>query len=786
MQVFKMKKLIILLLIIYSATLFAQDKYSIRGKILNEEGNPAVSATVQLHSLPDSTLIDGTFSQGDGSFNIEAGKGSYYIHITFLSYKDKFTESFTLDSDKAMGEIELETSSIMTDDVEVEAERVYMQNDLDKRVFNVSKDPSSLGKNASDILDNLPSVTVDVEGNVSLRGSENVRILIDGKPSGLVTNDPEALRQMMGEMIERVEVITNPSAKHDAEGDVGIINIVLKKERKKGFNAGFQVKSGYPDNYGVSANGNYRYGFINLFGSFGIDYRKSPGEGSVVQDFYQYDMISMTKTDRDQERGGLGSNIRLGTDIYLNENNILTFAGMYQFGDRNNISELQYRDFLEDGSLYQTVDRTDEEAEEKNDVEFDLSYTRKFKGKDHELVADAKFIQDKDLEESDIIEQNLTFDQNDIEQRTSNLEFERDQIYQMDYTYPFSEDGIFETGAKAMLRKIDNDYWVKENEGGEWNYKDGFNNNFLFYENIYAAYASYGNRLSNFGWKLGMRTEYSDITTELRKTDYYNNRGYLDLFPTAHFTYKLTDAHSLQTSYSRRIDRPYFRHLMPFSNYTDSRNRFGGNPDLEPEYIDSYEAGYLLNKVKGSFLVSGYYRLGRGEISRVTYVDDNGLTRIEPRNIGNEHALGGEFNISYDPFDWWSLNTNVNIYRSYVEGNQAVDNLNSRSWTWQGRFDSKVKLPFDIEFQLKFNYRAPREMPQGRRLAVWHMDFGLKKDLLDNKMTVSLNGRDVFNTRKWRIEIDDELFEFDRHMQWHSGQLLLTISYRFKNSGKNK
>jgi outer membrane receptor protein involved in Fe transport len=775
---------ILVFFVAISLSVFANENYVISGKVINENSEPAPSATVMLKSSKDSSVVTGTYSDSNGDFIINASSGSYFIEVTYISYEKYSSEVFSLNGDIDLDVIEIIPASFMTEDVIVQAEREMMEFKLDKRVINIDKDPRNKGKNASEILDNIPSVTVDVEGNISLRGSEGVRILVDGKPSTLISNDPEALRQLMGDMIDKIEVITNPSAKYDAQGDAGIINIVLKKEDRRGVNAGMELNTGTPDNHGISANANYRYDFFNFFGSFGLSWRKNPGEIYSYQQYLDNPSVAFTETNRDQVRGGFGSNIRIGSDIFLNQNNIITFAGMYRFGDRSNQSDIIYNDYDLQKILTGTQYRYDDESESKNDIEFDLGYKLQFDDEDHVLLADAKFMQDRDVEESEILHMNNNNTGIDVNQLSYNLEFEREQLYQLDYTYPFGKEGKIEAGGKADLRKIDNDYWVKELDETGWEFLGDYNNNFLYFENIYAAYFTAGNKYERFGWQTGLRAEYSDITTELLKTDYYNRRDYLDLFPTVHLSYKLNESNSLQASYSRRIRRPYFRMLMPFSSFSDSRNIWSGNPDLDPVYTDSYEAGVIFNGIKSSLLTSVYYRNSRGLMQRVTRVDEDGITRISPFNIGTEDAYGIEGNFSYDPFEWWTLSNNVNFYRSIISGNENVYDLSSDAWTWNNRLTSKIKLIYNIDFQLNFNYYAPREVPQGDIEEIWYVDFGISKDFLNNKMTVILSGNDIFDTRRRRMMTYGDDFIFEQNYNWHSGYFTLSFSYRFNQAKK--
>lgn len=773
-------KYILFALVLSSTLLTAQTKYKISGTVIDDNKQPQIGASVALHSAKDSSIITGGITKIAGKFSFEAQQGEYYARVTSIGMEPKIVSPISLNDDIDLGTITIEQSSVLTEEIVVTEEKQLMELKLDKRVYNVNKDATNIGRNGSEILDNIPSVNVDPEGNVSLRGSGNVQILLNGKQSGLVSNDPESIKQLMGEMIEKIEIVTNPSARYDAQGEVGIINIVLKKEQEAGFNGNFSVRTGYPHNHAFTMTSNYRSDMMNLFGTVGINYRRAPGSSTTDQYFFDYDTFNYTNTELDRLRGGLGANLQIGSDFFFDGGNTLTFAGNYRFGDRENNSEIVYTDYLPNGEVYRISNRDDDEMESKNDIEFNLTYEKIFDGnKDHKLLFDSRFEQDKDIEESNIFESGDQID--DIVQRSYNLEFERNQLYQLDYIYPFSKDGKFEAGAKANLRKIDNDYWVKEKVGDEFEFLDGFNNNFVYYENIIAAYVMAGNQMEQFGWQLGVRSEYSDITTELLRTDYRNQRDYLNFFPSAHFNYKLDLQHSLQASYSARIQRPWFRRLMPFSSFTDSRNIWGGNPDLNPEYSDSYELGYLFNWESGSILSNVYYRHSTDIIQSVAYIDSTGLTQIRPANAGIQDSYGVEFNLSNDITDWWSTNANFNLFASTITGNSSVYNLNSEYFSWNTRLSSKMKFA-GFNFQTTFAYRAPEDTPQGENLSMWWLDFGLSKDILDNNATLTLSGNDIFSTRRRRSIVNGETFYRESDFQWRAGQVTLTFSYRINQA----
>lgn len=776
---------IIAFLMLFANILVAQSTFNITGEIIDTEKLPQIGASVALHSIKDSSIVTGGVTKAGGKFNFSAPSGSYYIRISSVGMEPKLIKSINLTDNLNLGTITLKESSVITDELVVTGEKEIMQLKLDKRIYNVNKDASNIGRNGAEILDNIPSVNVDPDGNVSLRGSGNVQILLNGKQSGMVGNDPQSIRQLMGDMIDKIEIITNPSARYDAQGEVGIINIVLKKKQEAGYNGNFEVRAGYPANHSLSVSSNYRSDMMNVFGSIGVNYRNSPGSGNTDQTFYDFDTFNFTNTDLDRNRKQLGTNLTLGSDFYLNEGNTITFSGNYRYGDQDNLSTILYTDKYPNGNIYRLTNREDDEKAFKNDLELNLTYEKVFDdNKEHTLKIDTRYEQNKDIENSDISESNtLTTDK--LIQKSYNLELERNQVYQLDYVLPFSQDGKFEAGAKANLRKINNEYWVKDKVGEEFEFLNGFNNNFIYHENIIAAYTMLGNQIDAFGWQLGVRSEYSEITTELEKTDYKNQRDYINFFPSAHFNYKLDLQNSLQASYSSRIQRPWFRRLMPFSSFTDSRNLWGGNPDLNPEYTDSYEVGYLLNWASGSILSNLYYRHSTDIIQSVTYIDTNGYTQIRPSNIGVRNSYGVEFNLSNDITDWWNTNANFNLYSSKITGNESVYNLNSNYFSWNLRFASKMKV-LGTNFQTTVNYRAPEDTPQGRTLSMWWLDFGLSADILDNNGTLTLSGQDIFSGRVWRSVVNGETFSRESDYQWRSGQVTLTFSYRINQTKKRE
>lgn len=757
--------------------------YTISGRIVDNQNTAVPFANAAVYSNLDSTLVGGAASDMNGFFSVTLKPGNYYLKISFLSYQEKEIPNINLVNENIdVGIVMLEPDSRLLEAVEIEGERSQMELQLDKRVFNVGSDLSSSGGNAADILNNVPSVNVEVDGTVSLRGNENVRILINGKPSGLTSRDPDALRHLQANLVERVEVITNPSSRYEASGEVGIINIVLKKNQENGLNGTFTGVLGHPDFIGGSYSLNLRRKKINLFSSYGADYRKSPGYSTLYQRFD--DENKETFQDGDRSRSELSHNLMGGLDYFINDKNTITGSIMYNFGDGLNASTLTYNDYV-NGEPAGTMIRTDRESEDEENIEAAFNYKREFERKDQALTADFQYNKRKDGETSDLrqIENGET-----TLQRAENIGVDNNWFFQTDYVHPFGTDGKAEAGLRTTTRTIDNKYSLEElNPEGTWEVFPAFNDNLIYTEKIHAGYIMAGNKFNKLSIQAGLRGEYSDIRTELTETGDINPRKYFNLFPSVNLGYEINKNKTLQLSYSKRINRPHFRELMPFSNFSDSRNYFQGNPNLNPEYTHAFEGGYLLNWDKGSFLSSAYYRHRVGDIQRVVQVENDSTTRVFPINVGTTNAYGLEVNFSYTVGKWWDINSSANFYRAMTTGQYLEQPLDNDTYAFHARTTSKMKLSEGFEFQTSFFYRGPRRTSQGRSLASYSLDLALAKDILKGKGTITANVRDLLNTRKRRsiTEIEEDNYYAESSSQWAPRQIRLTFTYRL-NQMKNK
>lgn len=766
---------------VLSAAAQSDDEYVITGTVVDENNAPVPFANAALYNRADSALVTGAVSTAEGKFRIPVGPGKYYVKVTFLSYQEKTIPQVDVTSgDVDLGTIVLRPGEQLLEEVTVQSERSSMELYLDKRIFNVGKDLTNISGSASDILDNVPSVTVDVDGNVSLRGSENVRILINGKPSGLTgISTADALQQIQANLIESVEVITNPSSRYDAEGEVGIINIILKKEEREGVNGAVTVNAGHPDNYGGSFNLNFRKEKFNLFSSYGFRYRSSPGSGNSFQQFTEPDTSFTYFQENSRKRGGVSHTLIAGIDYFFNESSVLTGSVNYRRSDGLNKSWYTFRDFNENGTLIRTVARREREEEPEDNSEVALSFRKDYgTNHNHYLTADFKWIENVETEYSTFLETDDAAG-TQIDQRSSNTENERNVLFQTDFVKPFGARGKIEAGLKSTLRVIDNDFLVEQlTDESTWETVGEFDNRMIYTENIHAAYAILGNEINRFSYQFGVRGELTDVSVELSRENNTTYQNYFNVFPSSHLAYRIADNKTVQLSYTYRLSRPRFRDLMPFSNYSNNRTLFTGNANLKPEYTHSIEAGYLFDWESGSILSSVYYRHRSGVVNRITVVDSIGFNRIFPVNLSTQDAVGLEFNFNWDPTPWWRLTTNANFYRAVTKGQYEDQVLNADTYTLSTRTMSRITFLKKYDFQASWRYRAPRQTTQGRRRSHYAIDLGLSRDVLKGKGTVTLSVRDLFNTNKFREIVDNEDFYSESEFQWRARSVRLTFNYR--------
>ncbi|HLP35561.1 TonB-dependent receptor [Lacibacter sp.] len=767
---------------VLNAEVSAAQQFSISGFVKDEKGKPIALATVSVYKTADSAFLTATATDEKGRFSVIVNGGSYYFAVTFLSFQEKKLSNVVVsDKNINLGTIVLQEAVKLMSEIVVTSEKKLMELKLDKRIYNVSQDVSNVGANASEILANIPSVTVDPDGNVSLRGSEGVRILIDGKPSALTgLRSTDALRNLQGAMIERIEVITNPSSRYDAAGETGIINIILKKNKTRGFNGNFTGTVGYPSNFSGAYSINYRTQKMNLFSSFGSNYRQNPGNGSSSQKFSSADTSFVYNQRQNRTRRDFSVNFMAGIDYYISSNTTFTGSFLIDGGRENNLNKLFYEDLNSAGTLTRSTERTDDETATERDTELSLNLTKKFSGdKEREWTTDFKWTNSGEKESSDY-SQTFSDGTKPLSQRSGNPAYEDNLLLQTDYSHAFGKDGKFETGLKGTIRRITNEFLVEEQDvNGDWITLPAFDNNMEFTEQVYAVYGLLGNKIKDFSYQFGLRGELTMMRTGLIKTNEINDRRYANLFPSASLSYALDEKNTLQLSYSYRINRPNFRNLTPFADFSDDRVYFVGNPNLNPEFTHSMEAGHLLEWSSGSLLSGVYYRYKTGVVERIRIIDTvTGVSNIVPVNLSTQKELGIEMTFAVTAFSWWKINSTVNFFRAVANGMYEGTELNSETVSWTNRTTSRMTFFKDLDFQASVNYQSPRITTQGKTLAIYSIDLGLVKDVFKGKGTLTFNVRDLMNSRRRRTVVDIPGYYSNSDFLWRPRQMTLTLNFR--------
>ncbi len=767
-----MKRNIFLLLFVFQAAI-ALSQIQLKGKIVEESSNqPLEFATVIIMKLNSEEIVTGATTDAKGEFSLNIKPNSYDLKIEFIGFQSYIQKAVLLNKSTTLPIIKLKESTEKLDDVEIVAEKSTTEYKLDKRVFNVGKDILSKSGSATDILSNVPSVNVDIEGGVSLRGNANVRILINGKPSVLTNNN--GLDQIPAETIEKIEVITNPSAKYDADGTAGILNIILKKNKIGGFSSSLQLTTGYRANHGVNYNANFKTEKFNLFSNIRYQHLKFLGDGSLFRTNYQNNVdSSFLDQTIVRERDKKVFNLYVGNDYYFNDSNTTTFS--YFFRKNTNDNNVNYQfNFLD---AFKNIDdvvtavETYREPQTANRIE--LNHVKTFEKKGQKLTLDFQYDFWND-DENEFVEENRGGSISTLKSR--DIESSKDFLFQTDFKLPVTEKTHLEIGLKGEVRNIDSDYKVWDNNV----LIDSLDNLLKYKERIYGAYLQYGNRKNKLQYLIGLRAEHSNTGSTDRKDQFKTDKSYTNLFPTVHLTYNFNPKTNMQVSYSRRIRRPRFWQLNPFGGIADRRNIRIGNPDLNPMFTNSFEAGFLKRWKKVTLNPSVYYQ--RTVQLFETQITSNGAGAIisKPINSGEEDRFGAELAIQYSPFKWWRLSNEFNYY---TFSQQGIYNVKDNAW--YTRVNSNVRFP-KFNFQMSFVYQGERNSGQTLTSSIYRADFGLNKDLFKERASLTFNVRNIFDSLVQEQLVTGEDYNVVSNQKYSGRRFSLTFTYRFNRSKKDR
>ena len=786
------------------------NQISITGNIIDSNTKePLEYATVVLNNL-ETKQLSGGITDEKGNFTIKIIPGTYDISFEFISFKTIKISKKIINSSLNFGTIKLSEDSDKLDEIVIIAEKSTVEIRLDKRIYNVGKDMTVKGGSASDVLDNVPSVDVDVEGNVSLRGNENVRILIDGKPSALVgLSGSDALRQLPADAIERVEVVTSPSARYDAEGTAGILNIILRKGVATGLNGSLNTTIGDPTQYSIASNINFRTKKINFFTNLGYRNSSSPGKFLTNLSTFENESVnSLRIEDRDFERKRNGYNINLGLEYFLSNESSITGTYFYRDSDNKNLSTNAIQVFDVNNILEYSDVRVQDEDEIDETSQISLNYTNNINSSGHKLTIDFQYSDSKEIETA-FIDDSLASEKN------ITTENSKSTLIQSDYVLPIGEHMQFELGYRGDFQDLNSNFLVNRIPELDFNPS----NNLTFKQNVNAIYSQFGNKINKFSYLLGLRTEITDVKVRLTNTNENFDYRYTEVFPTINFGLERTDNQSFTLGYSRRLRRPRYWYLNPFESRNSQNVIYKGNPGLIPTFTNSFDLGFLQKIGKLTLNSSIYFqhsvnaiqRVSRDEIRLLDGVNQV-ITIREPINLASEDRYGFELTANYNPSKKVRLSGSFNVFQQESKGlyeynkftidetsgaitsmpeTQDLGNINN---SWFSRFNATFTLPWKIQMQNRLSYRGPRYTAQSESKGMFSANIALSRDVFSEKGTLVLNVSDVFNSRKWRStnfnpNKENPTSINSQESQWRVRQISLNFTYRFnqkKNQGRER
>lgn len=748
---------------------------------------PIEFATIALFNAADSTLVSGTITDPDGNFNTtKIAEGNYYIQVSFMGYEDIHYSDLVIDRSNRrldIGTIFLENSLQILEEVVVTNERNSIDFQIDKKVISVGKQMTAASMSAVEVLENVPSIRVDIEGNVSLRGSTGFTVLIDGKPTVLDPSD--VLRQTPASAIENIEIITNPSSRYQPDGTGGIINIITKKNRMMGLQGLFNLKTNTFGEYGGDFLLNYRKGNANVY--FGGDYRNSPypGETASERRTTQGDTTTIIEAAGNSESRHYGGGVRMGLDWDISPRNNFSIgfrAGEYKGLSSSRLDYLTYRDPFD----FETSEISLNESG-RGALYYNLtgSFQHLFPQKGHELLL--QFSQR--YRKGDEFNENLLQDENGLVNegtRTSEKGPSNRVEVKLDYVKPIGDKHGFETGFQFRISTSEDatDLSVFDPELQDFVLQADKSNYTLYSRNIYALYGIFKGESGKLGYQAGLRGEYTyRVIAEDESVDDYTLERY-DFFPTLHLSYQLPGENQLMASYSRRIDRPRGYYLEPFVTWTDMYNVRQGNPALLPEYIDAMEMGFLHSREKSQLSLEAYYRIKHNKVERTREVYEEGILLQTFTNVGTDYSLGLEALYNISLFPWWELNLMGDMYdyRIDSEGNGA----SYQSFNWGTRVNNTFNLGKRFLIQFDGNYNSTTVTTQGEDKGYYAFNAAVRSDFLDKSLSLVLQIRDVFATAE-RVSITQDVDFYNYYSRSTRAPIVsLTLSYRLNNFKQSK
>ncbi|MEI3789131.1 MULTISPECIES: outer membrane beta-barrel family protein [unclassified Chryseobacterium] len=774
-----MKQVAIIFFIILSVQYSFAQKGQITGVIQEKQDIPISYVTVTLKDNGDRAIAAG-ISDAKGIFRLESiTAGNYTISYALAGFQT-ISRPVEVKTDEAVnvGTVILEPDTKLLQEVSVTGQRSSVSLKLDKKVFEVGKDVLSQSGAVTDLLNVVPSVSVSPGGEISLRGNSNVLVLIDGRRTGLTQSN--ALEQVPADQVERVEVITNPSSRFDAAGSAGIINIILKKNKKAGFNGQLRLVGGIPNETRISPSLNYKSNKLNLFATYGIRFSDYVGLYTMKQSTG----LSGTRVDLDQRqdenRHDDAKLLYFGADFKINDHNTITAAFMRNSTHDHDKTQLNYLYSNKNGIIDSSLTRKGESWERRSYNQLEFNYTKNFAKAGKKLTVDMQYDfwdSDKDWNLSTRKIFPAAVDLPMI--RTGSMGESKDFMIKTDMVQPLDSTSTLEFGLKLEDRRVNTDFIAEQQNSAGWEIIDQIDNHLLYKELIGSAYVQFSGKTGALSYQAGLRGELTHIGIEDRAGTYTNEKNYNRLFPTLNVSYRFNERTTLQGSYSKRINRPRLGMIYPFNELTDLSSRYVGNPDLNPSYANVFEIAFLKNWKTLTFNPSFYYQRNTGVMEDYTFRNAEGLFITMPVNIKRETRHGFELSVLYNPVKWLQVNTELNLFHYAEQGSYKDQSFDYSGNTLTARVSAQLKLKNKLAFQTLYNFRGANATAQTHTDALHSIDVGLSKTFLKDKATLMFDISNLFGLRKSNSRTVGADYEISQTSIPNAARYRLTLVYRF-------
>ena len=773
--------------------IYAQTKGTVTGKIVDvSSAQPIEFVNIVLMKPGSDAIVKREVTDAKGNYRLtDIPDGTYFIIASFIGYQNLKTENLIIDAAhrRIIKDLKLDGGAKNLNEVSIVSQKPLYRNSIDRKVYDVAQDILAKSGSASEVLANVPLVQVDIDGNISLRNS-TATILINGKVSPLMgANAAAALQQLPANSIERIEVITNPSAKYKPDGTGGIINIILKKNVKRGINGTVTGNIGNGERYNASANVNYNPGKVNVYGSYSLkqDYRQRTNSNIREQTDPLTGNVRYYNDMAIQNARPFSNVAALGIDYNLTEKTTIGLSGDFYLREMRK-HDITTKTVRTASALEQDYDRKRENFEQEKNIDGTFYVEHSFKKNDHKIRLEFNISHSPEIEDNhytNSFRYPSTTDQLDntlIKQTADN------KHVALAYENPITEHAKLEAGYDGQYNKEDLDFYGEAFNSAQQKFVTDFNktNRFIYNENVHALYGTYALEANKLGLMLGLRGEYSDITSKLITTGEVVPNHYFKLYPTLHFTYKVAENKEFQVNYSRRVRRPEADELNPFAEYADPTNVRVGNPYLQPEIIHSVELGYQWSNKHFSILPGIYYRYTYNRFTAITAPLNDSVLVTRQQNLSNDKAFGVDVVLTVHPSDKLNFNLIPNVFYNEIDASNLGYSNKKSTVTWSANFNGSYTMPWGAAIQLNSIYKSARLTPQGKYLPSFVLNVGVREEVLKKKGSVYLTVSDLFKSQRQVAELQSPLLLQNVEQRSNSRIFYLGFSYNFGIIKKKK